>query len=60
MNPPNRGCECSEVMGGVFQQLGLWVTSADADFCECGMLALSIAGENAELTVVTMLKNRVL
>ena len=48
------------MMGVVFQQLGLWVTSADADFCECGMLALSIAGENEELTVVTRLKNRVL
>jgi len=44
-------------VGGAFQQWQQWVTSAGAEFCERGMQPLSIAGENAELTVVTMLKN---
>ena len=54
---PNNVCENSEAVGGAFQQWQQWVTSAGAEFCERGMQPLSIAGENAELMVVTMLKN---
>jgi len=39
---PNGGCEHSEVVGGAFQQWEQqqWVTSAGADFEECGIQAL--------------------
>ena len=37
---PNSGHEHSETVGGVFQQWGLWVTSAGADFYKHGMQAL--------------------
>ena len=36
------------------------VVSAGMDFDECGMQLLFIAGENAQLMVVTVLKNNVL
>ena len=59
---PIRGCEHSEAVGGPFQQRRQqqWVTSTGADLYERGMLLLFIAGKNAELMVVIVLKNSVL
>jgi len=42
--------------GGAFQQSQLWVTSTGADCYECGMQLLFMAGESAQLMVVTVLK----
>jgi len=49
-------------VGGSFQQWQQqqWVTSAGANFYKHSMQALFIAGENAWLMVVTVLKNSVL
>ena len=52
----NSGCEHSEAVGGAFQQWQQWVTSAGAEFCERGMQPLSIAGENARVMAITVLK----
>ena len=53
----NSGCEHSEVVGSAFQQWQQWVTSAGADFYERSIQLLLIAGKNALLTMVMMLKN---
>ena len=54
-------CEHTEVVGGAFQRWWQWqwVFSTGADFYECYML-LFISGENAQLMVLTVLKNNVL
>ena len=57
---PNRVCECSEVVGGEFQQWQQCVTSIGEGVYKCSMQALFMAGENAWLLVLTMLKNSVL
>jgi len=41
-------------VGGALQWWQLWVTSAGADCYECGMQLLFMAGENAQLIVVTI------
>jgi len=56
------GCEHSEVVDGVLQhwQQPQWVSCTSADFYECSMQLLLIAGKNAQQMVVTTLKNSVL
>ena len=56
---PSR-CECSEAAGAVFQQEQQQVTSVGTGFYGNGMQGPVLPDENAELIVVTVLKNGVL
>jgi len=47
-------------MSGAFQQWQQWVTSTDAGFYKKACRLLFVAGENAQLMVLTMLKNSLL
>ena len=59
---PNSGCEHSEVLGGAFQYWRLWherwttLQTVMQIFTSVTCRLLSIAGENAQLVVVTILK----
>jgi len=56
---PNSRCH-TEAMSGAFQQWQQWVTSTDAGFYKKACRLLFVAGENAQLMVLTMLKNSLL
>ena len=58
---PTSGCEHSETVDDVFQQRWQWqwVISTGRDIYEHGMYLLFIAGKNAQLMVVTVLKKNV-
>jgi len=57
---PNSGSERSEVVGGVFLWWWQCVTPLMQIFMSATCRILFIAGKNAQLTVVTLLKNSVL
>mgnify|MGYP001855406893 CR=1 FL=1 len=51
---PNIGCDHSEAVDAVFLQWWQWVTSTGAGFYVRGVQLLFIAGENAQVMVVTV------